>query len=437
MGLVECLSVRSSSKGSSDAIVWRYHPFHGDRLRCADFHAGFGERGNLLSSKPFGYWSRRRVALWAGAFLLMFGALIYMVLMRLRTPWDRATILPEDIRGATVPPRLDGTHPCVFAVASADGTAGSLGRCATPTERADVLDRFEVDLRYGAFVIRQSDLLLDDDSRIPLTRSYISRDWAGMTRMHAFGRNSNHSFDIAPVGNKSPYTYLMLALEDGDVLYYKRISKGDGFENAVYLHTETSTSFYLSTIAWNGKGWTLKLKNGLEMHFPEASKALSLAQCAASEIVDPSGDTLTLKRDKNRNLEEVRSLSGHRFHFSYDDAGRILEAENDGGRSVRYRYNDGGMLKDAMSSSGRKRHYEYDGVLMTAIVDESGRTLIRNGYKDGLLVEQHYTNGEVYRFSYVWDPQKAFLNRVVITFPNGRREELSLADSVPEVVLSF
>jgi len=97
-----------------------------------------------------------------------------------------------------------------------------------PTVHAGVVDQFEVDLRSGAFVLRQSDLYLNDVIEVPLTRSYNSRDWMAKNRVHAFGRNSNHPYDIAPLGSRNPYTYQMIALEDGDFIYFDRISKAQG-----------------------------------------------------------------------------------------------------------------------------------------------------------------------------------------------------------------
>jgi hypothetical protein len=165
-----------------------------------------------------------------------------------------------------------------------------VGRFATPTLDRREVDQFETDLRYGAFVLRQSDLFLKDVFDVPLTRTYNSQDWATWDRVHAFGRNSNHSYDIAPRGSRWPYTFITLMLEDSDFLYFKRISDGTGYADAVFMHTETSTPFYKATIAWNGNGWTLRLAYGTEVRFPESYNAKNLAQGAAFELMDAAGD---------------------------------------------------------------------------------------------------------------------------------------------------
>jgi YD repeat-containing protein len=366
--------------------------------------------------------------------LWVMGVALFAIIYRVQNRLGVAEIKPEDVQRATVAPRLDGTHPCVFASVSAGGTATGLGRCATPTANTRATDRFEVDLRYGGFVLRQSDLLLEDVFDVPLTRSYFSQDWVAMSKVHAFGRNTNHPYDIAPLGTRRPYTYQMLVLEDGDVLYFKRISKGTGFADAVFMHTETSTRFYKATSAWNGGGWTLRLADGTAMRFPEAYNAKNMAQCGAFEMSDAAGNKLMLQRDGQRNLREIRTPHGHRIRFTYDDQARIIRAEDDRANSVRYGYNKDGMLIYAISSSGAERHYEYDGSLMTAIEDEHGHTLVRNWYNSTILVAQQYANGDVYKYSYTWAPNKEYADRVVVTLPDHSEQEISLADSVPQFI---
>ena len=67
-----------------------------------------------------------------------------------------------------------------------------------------------MDLRYGSFVMRETDLYVTGSIEIPLTRTYTSTDWLHRNHIHAFGQNTNHAFDIAPVGSRNPYTYLLV-----------------------------------------------------------------------------------------------------------------------------------------------------------------------------------------------------------------------------------
>jgi len=341
-----------------------------------------------------------------------------------------AEIREQDVVNATVPASLDGTHPCVYAnVADGKITTG-LGNCVTPTEHSASVDRFEVDLRYGGFIVRQTDLHINDVFAVPLTRSYFSEDWVAGNQDHAFGVNTNHPYDVGPVGTRFPYTYMMLVLEDGDILYFGRISKGTGFADAVYLHTETSTKFYGATIAWNGDGWTLRRRDGVQMFFPEAYNAKNAAQGAFYEMRDSAGNKLILQRDEERNLQQIATPHGHWIRFHYNGV-HIVRAEDDAGDWASYAYNREGMLSDAIHSSGEERHYEYDGSLMIAVKDEHGNELVRNWYQQRRLVRQEFANGDSYAYSYLSAPRHFDAVSVEVTMPDHTRRTVAVAESIP------
>jgi YD repeat-containing protein len=335
---------------------------------------------------------------------------------------------------ASPAPRLDGRYPCLFATVQVNSVTPQIGSCSLPFMYQGAIDRFEADLRYGRFVLRETDLFLQDVFEVPLTRTYASSDWVHSNPVHAFGRNSNHPFDIAPLGTRNPYTYQFIALEDSDMVYFDRISKGTGYSDAVYEHTETSTKFYGATQRWNGGGWTTKLSDGSEIHFPESYNARNMAQGAATEIVDGKGNRLELKRDAQRNLQEIRTPHGHWIKFTYDDASRIVRAEDDAGKWASYTYNRDGMLQDVSLSSGRGRHYEYVGVLMTRITDEKGTVLLRNRYQDGLLTAQEFKNQDDYSYNYRWNDSRRYVDSARIVLPNGKEEELQMGNFVSEIV---
>jgi YD repeat-containing protein len=334
------------------------------------------------------------------------------------------------INAAAAAPKFDGEFPCVFASAGKGGIVPQFGKCGMPTVHTGVVDRFEVDLRLGAFVLRQSDLYLNDVFEVPLTRSYNSRDWLPQNKVHAFGRNSNHPYDVAPLGSRNPYVYQMIALEDGDFLYFDRISKGTGYADAVFQHTETSTRFYKAVTSWNGNGWTTKLADGSEIRFPESYGAKNLAQGAATEMRDPQGNQLELRRDGQRNLQEILTPHRHTIKFSYDDLSRIVKAEDDQRHWVLYAYNGDGMLESATFSNGHMRRYEYRGALMTAVIDEKGNILVRNSYESELLTRQQFANGDTFQYRYDWAPDRYYPDKVVVTLPNRTTREVRVADSV-------
>jgi len=349
----------------------------------------------------------------------------------------QAAVLPEYSYGTIPAARFDGTYPCVFADVNGGSVAAQAGRCAMPTEQAGAVDRFEADLRDGNFVMRETDLRVNDVFDVPLTRSYRSNDWVHTNPVHAFGRNSNHPFDIAPVGTRNPYTYQMLILEDGEYLYFDRISKGTGYADALYMHTETSTRFYKATQQWNGSGWTMKLADGSEILFPESYNSTNMAQGAPTEIRDAKGNRLLLKRDGQRNLQEITTPHGHWIRFQYDGNSRIKRAEDDAGEWAQYEYNSNGMLASVVLSSGRQRHYEYEGSLMTKVSDETGHVLVRNQYDSNRLAWQEFGGGPSYSYSYNARTSRYYADSVTVTLPDQTIKEFSVGGSVPEYLKNY
>jgi YD repeat-containing protein len=329
-------------------------------------------------------------------------------------------------------PTRDGQFPCV-SISVADSPASpQLGKCSAPGEGSGAVDRFEVDLRYGNFFVRQTDLSLNDVFDVPLTRTYNSGDYIHPNRSHPFGNNANHPFDICPLGTRNPYTYNMLVFADGEYLFFDRVSEGTSYADAVFQHTETSTRFYKAVTKWNGNGWTTFLTDGTKMDFPEAYNSTNMAQGALVAVRDAQGNKLELLRDGVRNLMEIRTPHGRSLKFQYDDRSRIIRAEDDRGQWARYQYNSGGMLTDVAFSSGRERHYTYDGHLMTTIEDEKHNMLVRNTYRYTTLVQQDFGNGQVFSYHYSAASGGPYADSVVITMPNREKTEVETASSVPE-----
>lgn len=349
----------------------------------------------------------------------------------------QTAVVPEYTNVVATAPRFDGEFPCVFASVTPAGVSPQLGSCAMPTEHGNPVDRFEADLRYGNFVLRETDLFLDDVFKVPLTRTYVSNEWVDQNPVHAFGRNSNHPYDIAPIGARNPYTYQMIVLEDADFLYFDRISKGSGYADSVFQHTETSTRFYKCTTRWDGRGWTTRLADGSEILFPESYNARTLAQGAAYEMRDGGGNRLALRRDPQRNLQEIRTPHGHWIRFAYDTLSRIKRAEDDTGHWAQYQYNADGMLTSAVLSSGQERHYDYDGARMVQVSNEKGHVLVHNWYRDRFLWRQRFGNGASYSYGYDWARDEYFPRKVYVALPDGTRQELSVGNSVPEFVRNY
>ncbi len=197
-------------------------------------------------------------------------------------PYARSEALLALLNRKALAPPLDDKFPCVLTSVLTSGTTTQLTKCELPIEHSGSTDQFEVDLRDGAFILRQSDLHINDVFDVPLTRTYNSTRPLHLNPVHAFGRNTNHPYDIAPLGSSFPYTYQILVLEDGNLLYFPRISRGTGYSDAVFQHTETATSFYKAVTRWNGNGWTTWRADGSALVFPESYKATTAAQGAAT-----------------------------------------------------------------------------------------------------------------------------------------------------------
>lgn len=369
------------------------------------------------------------LAMLAGAAVVS-GAVVGIKILR---PEALRRSLPSEYLALPAPPpRMTGEYPCVYQSIAGGSSRPQLGECTTSSFSPVPVDRLEVDLRYGNFVVRQTDLFLSDTMVVPFTRTYNSGDWVHPDRVHAFGRNTNHPYDIAPLGARYPYSWQEIALEDGNFVYMDRISDGTGYVDAVFRHTETSGKFYGAMTYWNGDGWTTRLADGSLILFPESYSGKRMADGAPYEIDDAAGNKLLLKRDGKRNLQEIRSPHGHAIRLDYDDRGRIRRAQDDGGNSVSYEYGPGSTLVAVKASSGAARYYEYEQELITAVRDEHRNLLVRNGYDHGKLVVQEFPDGEIFRYDYRWAPAGTYTESVVVRPSSGGEEATETGVFVPD-----
>lgn len=346
--------------------------------------------------------------------------------------------VPEYILADVPPPHWDGNFPCVYAVASPT-SAPLVGSCVTPlpmSKGRTPVDRFEVDLRRGKFIMRQTDVSISEAGfDIPLTRTYTSDDWLPTNKSHAFGMNANHPYDIAPLGTRNPYTEQYIVLEDGDFLYFPRVSKGTGYSDAVYLQSEMGNSFYKAVQRWDGTGWLTQLPDGAMIHFPESYSARNLAQGAPTEMTDSAGNKIELVRNRKRNLEEIRGSDGASIKLIYDDHDRIVHADDGHGRWSNYKYDSSGFLTDVVHSDGTARYYFYERGLLTFIRDEQERLLLHNFYDNNSrwLTRQQYGNGDTIQYRYNLSTNGRYAERAILTLPYGTPKTVEIGDSVSEI----
>ena len=358
---------------------------------------------------------------------------------------DPASFTEIHTQGAAAPdyavralplPSFDGDFPCIASISAGPVR---LDRCAMALPGWGSGDgpglRFEVDLRFGRFILRSADVALADrQTPVRLVRTYSSQFEIHPSRSHAFGRHSSHNFDVAPVGSRNPYRDIFLVLPDGDFLHWPRISKGTGYADAVYRHSETSSRFYKATMRWDGHGWDVRLDDGSAMHFPESYNGSTLAHGAATEMTDAAGRTLHMVRDPQRNLREIRIAGGGSIHLTLDALGRVVRAVDDRERWVAYRYDGTGLLAEVTRADGGAWRYGYVGDQMISIEDAAGRLLLRNHYRGPTIVRQEHAAGGVYEFEYRMAANQRYAEEVVVTFPDGSRHGVRTGDSVPKVL---
>lgn len=282
------------------------------------------------------------------------------------------------------------------------------GGCGGPGSGSEDCDRKRcrsqggdpVDCATGLFLLQRTDLSLPGTIPISVTRTYRPRD----TVSRAFGIGTNHLYDIFTIGDSSPYTYQDLILPDGGRVHFQRTSPGTSFNDAVYEHTSSPTEFQGAVISYAGGGWRLRMKNGVEMYFPDCTGCTS-RPAALIKYRDRWGNQLTLQRDSNSNLTRVTSPDGRTIDFTYDTSNRVTEAHDNAGRSVTYQYDASGRLWKVTNPEAGVEEYGYDtSSRMTTVKKPNGVVMVTNVYDaNGRVIRQTLADGGVYQFAYTLD----------------------------------
>jgi hypothetical protein len=133
-------------------------------------------------------------------------------------------------------PGQSGMFPCFFIVppgaVDQPVVSGSVDHCRLLIPDGRQLDLFEVVLGGNFFPI-QTDLYVPDVIPLAFTRTYRPiDDWAKRNRI-CFG----HVYDLYLWGHRQPYTDLTWFLPDGVEIFYRRVSPGTGYADAVFEGT--------------------------------------------------------------------------------------------------------------------------------------------------------------------------------------------------------
>jgi RHS repeat-associated protein len=293
-----------------------------------------------------------------------------------------------------------------------------------------------VDPSTGLFTYQHTDFTLPDVIPITVTRTYRQGD----TASRGFGLGTSISYDIFPVGEDVNYSYMDLVLPDGGRIHYVRISPGNSWSNAVFLHTATPTKFYGSTISWDttitnpnpAGGWRLRFKDGTSWGFPESANATTGTRASMEFIQDRYGNTLNINRNFSNgtgDITQITSPNGRWLQFTYDSCNRIQQITDNMGRTTNYAYdstsctgNTIGRLHTVTDQNGNVTTYNYQGATsdeMTSIVDGRNITYLQNFYdSNNRIHQQELANGGTYTFNYTTG-SNGIITQASITDPNG------------------
>ncbi|HET9178368.1 MAG TPA: hypothetical protein VFQ24_08430 [Terriglobia bacterium] len=282
----------------------------------------------------------------------------------------------EDVLAKAAPAALNGplgSFPClVLSVAEGIVETGSLSVPAPPSRGPkpsgspfrDCLDlvpggppanAVELSLNDVTVMFVQTDLYLPGDPPIAFTRvvqRYV--DW-----------NSNYQVYLPneyltyPTGHRSPYMDQTLWLADRSGVLFNRISKGTGYAEAVYKSRSTRSEFDKALAGWNGNGWDYDLPDGRSIVFPDSYYAQRPQEGALVGLTEPSGASLTLERDRDGNLHEVRSSDG-RWMKLYYRGPFIISIEDSAGGRASYSYDNQKRLSLSTNAAGEILSYTYD-----------------------------------------------------------------------------
>ena len=316
-------------------------------------------------------------------------------------------------------PKQNGPMPCLFIVppTAVDQpiASGTVADCLMLVPDGRRWDLFEVVLSSGSFVPIKTDLYVRDVIPLAFTRTYRPiDDWS--ERFQVYLANV---YDPFLSGDRNPYTYLTWLLPDGNGVYYRRITSGTGYADAVYEDALLFPVFEGSRVAWNGNGWDLSLADGTTYLSPEAYYATRPQQGSLLAIFDKDGHEVRLSRKHNGDLTEIKSPNGRWVRLTYD-AGHISRAADSLGNTVNYTYDLQHRLQTARDSHGQTTGYIHDYAnRILKITDATGRILLENGYDDdGRILDLLLPDGGSYYFKYFIDEKKP-TGHVDIIDPKG------------------
>jgi RHS repeat-associated protein len=285
-----------------------------------------------------------------------------------------------------------------------------------------------VDPATGLLSDETVDMVVDDVMPIQIKRTYQQGD----SDIRAFGVGMNFSYGMFPwspgVIGQFDFQQFDLVQPDGSKIHYQRTSPGTDYAGAIFKADPTPTQYDGSTVAWNGDGWDVTLRNGTVIVLGDESPMQS--------VRDKYGNVTTITRATaapgtdgkvrlNGAINQITSPSGRWVRFSYDSANppRVASIEDNLGHRVSYTYDATGHLSTVTNPENGVTRYTWDssGRLET-ITDPRQVRYLRNEYDDqGRVKLQEAADGGVTRFEYVTAGEAVTETKVTDARNNVRR----------------
>ncbi len=256
------------------------------------------------------------------------------------------------------------------------------------------IDGDPVDLGTGLFINSKTDLAIGDVLPISITRTYRQADNA----VRPFGIGTNFTYGIF-LQSANQYQEADLVFPDSSKVHYVRTSPGIGYADAVFQATATPTAFYKSTIAWNGNGWDLTLRDGTVYVFGDNQPLQAVRDRYGNQV------TLTRTAGQGGDITQVTSPTGKWIRLSYDTSHRITQASDSIGRTVTYTYDTAGRLWQVTDPANHTTTYGYNASnQLTTVTDARGIAFLTNEYDpDGRVMQQTQADATTYQFAYTTD----------------------------------
>ena len=184
--------------------------------------------------------------------------------------------------------------------------------------------------------------------------------------------------------------------------------------DATAARDSTPTIYYKSTVAWNGNGWDVRLRDGTTYVFRD--------NAGLASIRDRNGNTITIKRQSdnpNGNIIQVTSPNGRWVTFTYDTTNRITQAKDNAGRIVTYEYNAAGYLWKVTDPGNGVTEYGYDANnRMRTLKDARNITFLTNDYDANGRVQKQ-TQADTSFFQYGYTVVGGKVTQTDVTDPRG------------------